>query len=385
MLTRELEYELPIDRIAVSPADPRDAAKLMVIDRAKDRIMHRHVRDLPTLVRPPRSATPSHEPGDLLVFNESRVIPASFSAVRAATGGRVTGLYLGQIGDDQDSCWRVMLESGGKLRTAEALELEPRSRLELVEKRPDGSWIAALDSPDGPLAVLERIGSTPLPPYIRRRRRDLSQQEIQPLDPQRYNTVYATKPGSVAAPTAGLHFTPALLNELDHTGVCRAMVTLHIGPGTFSPVRSDRLEDHAIHREWVHIPAATIASIHRAKATGRRIIPVGTTSVRALESLPDPLPAEGDFTTDTQLFIKPTGHGRGPVNTPDAQNMVGQGPFPFRFTDGLMTNFHLPRSTLLALVAALPGVGIDRLKTWYRIAIEQGYRFYSYGDAMLIL
>jgi S-adenosylmethionine:tRNA ribosyltransferase-isomerase len=177
--------------------------------------------------------------------------------------------------------------------------------------------------------------------------------------------VYAVDPGSVAAPTAGLHFTAELLQALDARGVRRASLTLHVGLGTFAPVRSATLEDHAMHAESYTVPEATLAALRRARAAGGRIIPIGTTSVRALESLPDPLPGAGDVTGETRLLIAPG--------------------FSFRFADGLITNFHLPRSTLLALVAALPGVGIERLLGWYQIAVAEGYRFYSYGDAMLIV
>ncbi len=343
MRTDELDYHLPPGRIATQAAEPRDAAKLMVINRATGNVQHRHVRDLPDLL----------EPGDLLILNQSRVLPAFFTAIRADTGGKVTGLYLNS---PAPNTWHVMLESRGSLQSGETITLAEDAHLELTERRGGGEWTARLHSADNTLALLERIGATPLPPYIRKARRDLAQPEISNADLLRYNTVYADAPGSVAAPTAGLHFTPQLLERLPH-----AFVTLHVGLGTFAPIRTDRVENHPIHSEWIDIPAATIAAVQEAK----RVIPVGTTSVRALESLPDPA-LDNDYVTDTNLFI-----------TDES--------FPFRFTDALMTNFHLPRSTLLALVAALPGVGIERLKTWYQGAIDNDYRFYSYGDAMLLL
>lgn len=365
MLTQELDYHLPPERIATTPAEPRDAARLMVVHRRHNRIEHRHVRDLPDL---------GLGPNDLLVFNHSRVLPAFFEGVRHGTGGKITGLYLGA---PAPGLWHVMLESRGSLRTGESVRLAPDAALELVTRLGAGQWHARLHSPQGTLDLLQRVGSTPLPPYIRKRRQALAQPLHQPDDAHRYNTVYAAEPGSVAAPTAGLHFTAPLLRQLDSLGVARAFVTLHVGLGTFAPVRTQRVEDHPIHSEWVSIPPATLAALARTRANAGRIIPVGTTTVRALESLPDPLPDPplhpGPFSTDTRLFITP----------PDPA--AGTPGFRFRFADGLMTNFHLPCSTLLALVAALPEVGLDRLKQWYQLAIDHEYRFYSFGDAMLLL
>ena len=371
MLTADLEYDLPPQLIATEPATPRDSAKLLIVDRHTGQAQHHRVRDLPQLVqqRPHPINTP--QPNDLLVFNQTRVLPASFTAQREQTQGQVRGLYL-NTPDRPDGCyWEVMLESRGKLREGEHLRLDEQARLTLAEKLEQGRWIAKLDCPDSTMDLLERIGSPPLPPYIRKQRRHLNQPETQPGDTDRYNTVFANDPGSVAAPTAGLHFTPALLDQLDHADIQRATVTLHIGLGTFVPVRTENLEDHAIHSEWLRVPAATLTAIQNTRAQGGRVIPVGTTTVRALESLPEELPSSGDFSTQTRLFITPSTPG-----TPG---------FSFRFTDALLTNFHLPRSTLLAMVAALPGVGLDQLKRWYQIAIEHEYRFYSYGDAMLIV
>jgi len=356
MLVDELDYHLPPDLIADAPTASRDAARLMVIRRSDGQVSHHHVRDLPQLLGGPT---------DLLVFNRSKVLPAAFEAVRTGTGGKVTGLYL----NSPQACqWQVMLESRGSLRAGEAVALTDEAQLELVERLGDGCWLARLDSRLSDLALLEQIGSPPLPPYIRRARKLRHQPTVQIQDVDRYNTVYATDPGSVAAPTAGLHFTDALLAELDAVGVMRAALTLHVGLGTFAPIRTEQVEDHPIHAEHISIPSRTIDALGQARRREMRIIPIGTTSVRALEALPDKLPDGQQFTTSTDLFITPADGG-----------------FAFRFTDALMTNFHLPRSTLLALVAALPGVGIERLLGWYRQAIEQKYRFYSYGDAMLIL
>lgn len=363
METAALDYELPADRIVTSPAEPRDAAHLMIVDRAGGGIEDRFVRDLGSGSGPLRA-------GDLLVLNVTRVLPASFTVVRESTGGKAKGLYLGESNDAEGLTWRVMLEMRGTPRVGDRLTFPGQADyLELLESHGSGQWLARLQSAHDTLALLERVGTTPLPQYIRQARKQRGEAEVRPEDAQRYNTVFAADPGSVAAPTAALHFTPELLGAIDRLGVKRATLTLHVGLGTFAPVRAATLEEHAIHEEWIRIPAATIAALRKARARGGRIIPVGTTCVRALESLPNPLPNVGmDYTARTNLFIFP-----------------GQPPFPFRFTDALMTNFHLPRSTLLALVAALPGVGLDRLKTWYRHAIEHDYRFYSYGDAMLIV
>lgn len=347
MRTDELDYDLPNDRIATQPAEPRDSARLMVVHRADDRVEHVHVHDLPRYVTE----------RDLLIFNRSKVLPAHFSATRTATGGKVTGLYLGAT---DDRTWRVMLESRGALREGEHIALTADCSLELTHRQGDGQWQAVLHGPIDTLALLDAIGSPPLPPYIRKARRQAGAPQVEPSDTQRYNTVYADQPGSVAAPTAGLHFTDDLLARLPAR---RAMVTLHVGLGTFAPIRSDTVEAHPIHTEWIDIPPATIAAIEQARCEGGRIIPVGTTTVRSLESLADPLPPDG-YRGLTDLLISPG--------------------FRLRFTDALVTNFHLPRSTLLAMVAAMPNVGIERLKDWYGIAVDQRYRFYSYGDAMLI-
>ena len=352
MRTEDLDYHLPEELIAQRPTDRRDEARLMVWRGAAAPVEHRRVRDLPDLLRP----------GDLLVLNDTRVLPARFFATRAGTGGQVEGLYL-ETRDDR--IWHVMLRSGGRLRVGERLALDPAAdhRLELVEKLPDGSWLIARHSTLDTEALLERFGVMPLPPYIERQRGGTDAASgLAALDRQRYQTVYARQPGAVAAPTAGLHFTDALLAALRRRGVGTAWLTLHVGLGTFAPVRSETLDEHPMHTERFAVPADTIDALRRARAERRRIIAVGTTSVRAIESLPDPLPT-GDHHAATDLLIQPG--------------------FGFRFTDGLLTNFHLPRSTLIALVAAK--VGLEHIKALYALAVEQRYRFYSYGDAMLLL
>ncbi len=355
MLTSELDYTLPAERIAVAPAQPRDAARLMVVHRATGVIEHRRVRDLPDLG--------VLQAGDLMLVNQSRVLPARFEGVRAATGGRVEGLYLAE---PSHRTWRTLLESRGSLQPGECICLAEDATLTLRRRIERGQWDARLDGPHDTLALLARIGTPPLPPYIRKARKALHLPEVGPDDAARYNTVYAHDPGSVAAPTAGLHFTPNLLARLDAIGVHRAAVTLHVGLGTFAPVETDRLEDHRLHSEPTHVPVDTLAAICHARQRQARILVVGTTTVRTIESLPDPLPTGPQgHAADTTLMILPG--------------------FTFRYTDLLLTNFHLPRSSLMALVAALPGVGVERLKQWYALAVAEGYRFYSYGDAMLLL
>jgi S-adenosylmethionine:tRNA ribosyltransferase-isomerase len=313
------------------------------------------------------------------------VLPALLSGTRGGTGGRISGLFLQA---ERDGRWRVMLEARGRLGAGESVDLGQGVSLRLSESLGGGAWLCEPRDERTPQAphqdpaeLLGRVGATPLPPYIRKARQKLDQPEVRPDDASRYNTVFAEEPGSVAAPTASLHFTPELLDRLvSGLGIERASLTLHVGFGTFSPIRSEKLGEHEMHREWMSVPQATLRAIEHARAQGRPILPVGTTSVRALESLPvgfEP-PTQGGaeqwpqgYTTDTGLFIRPPG--------------PGESPFRFRFTDALMTNFHLPRSSLLAMIAAIPGVGLDRLKGWYAQAIRAGYRFYSYGDAMLLL
>ena len=357
MRADELDYDLPGDLIATTAADPRDSARLMVVNRATGGVQHRHVRDLPGLG--------VFQHGDLMLVNRSRVLPACYQGTRAATGGKVTGLYLGSPNDHQ---WLTLIEARGKLKPGERIDLDADAHLTLTKHVGRGEWSATYSGQEDTLSLLSRIGQAPLPPYIRKARRAHDQPELTPEDMARYNTVYADRAGSVAAPTAGLHFTPDLLASLQAAGVTRAEVTLHVGMGTFAPIRCPQVNDHPIHSEFIEVPPETVRAIHRTRDAGRSITAVGTTTVRAIESLPtDPTRALPGYTTDTSLFI-----------TPDNG-------FTFRYTDHLLTNFHLPRSTLLALVAALPGVGIDRLLDWYGVAIQERYRFYSFGDAMLII
>ena len=360
--TDELDYELPPELIATRPAEPRDSARLLVMRRSDDTIEHRHVRDLGEYL----------SANDLLIFNRTAVMPARLVGRRADTGGRVEGLFLEEVGHER---WLVMLRSNGRLRPGHRVELidtdgQPQEPpLELVEQRPDG-WLVKVDQSLGGSAMLDRAGWTPLPPYILRARDKQKFRDAQ--DRQWYQTVFAdsNERRSVAAPTAGLHFTPQLLAAIDAKGVRRADVVLDIGLGTFKPITAQTLDEHPMHVERYMVEPSVVAAIQQARdlATGQgRIVAIGTTVVRTLESLPAPLPDQTSLTEaitgHTELLIAP--------------------PYHFQVVEGMLTNFHLPRSTLLALVGAM--VGLERIKAVYREAIEKGYRFYSYGDAMLIL
>jgi S-adenosylmethionine:tRNA ribosyltransferase-isomerase len=335
----ELDYWLPEDRIAQEPAPERAAARLFVLDRAQPGARHARVRDLPTLLRP----------ADVVVLNETRVIPARVHG-RRPSGGRLELLLVRALGPGAE--WEALVR--GTPREGERVHLEGATG-EWVAPLGDGRWRVRLDLDEPVLAWLDRVGEVPLPPYIRRAGGPA------PADRERYQTVYARVPGSVAAPTAGLHLTPALLEALGAAGIAIARLTLHVGPGTFLPIRTDVLEEHVMASEPYEIPPAAAEAITTARARGGRVVAVGTTTVRALESsaVDGWLAAGGGEAT---LFIRP-GHR-------------------FRAVDAMLTNFHLPRSTLLALVAAF--VGWDRLRAAYEEAVRSGYRFYSFGDAMLV-
>jgi S-adenosylmethionine:tRNA ribosyltransferase-isomerase len=342
----EYDYDLPRHLIAQDPLPNRADARLMVVDRARAAISHRHVRDLPELLTP----------GDCLVLNDTRVIPARLIGRRALTGGHWEGLFL-RLGDDGH--WRLLAKTRGKVAPGEVITLtDLRARagidLRLIAKEPGGVWIAHPESDDETLSLLERFGRVPLPCYIRGG-------EMLPADRQRYQTVYARTPGAVAAPTAGLHFTQDLLARLVDQGVNICRVTLHVGIDTFRPISVGSLSEHTMHSEWGRIDESAVEQLRRARAQQRRIVAVGTTSVRVLETAA----AEGElrpWSGETRLFIRP--------------------PYQFRAVDALLTNFHLPRSTLLILVRTFGGH--DLIRRAYDAAIQGQYRFYSYGDAMLI-
>ena len=364
--TADFDYHLPPQLIAQTPVEPRDAARLLVLPRNGGPPQHRRFAEIADYL----------PPGCVLVLNRSRVLPARLYGRREPGGGRVELLLLRR---ESPGLWQALGKPGRRLRPGTILRLEPADAdtaaapdssptgqtpeppppvtAEVVAAQADGVRIVQFSTEDG----LERLGQTPLPPYIHQ----------QPADPERYQTVYARQPGSVAAPTAGLHFTPELLAKLQAQGIDTAFVTLHIGLDTFRPVSGDDPTAHAIHTEYYELPAETAAMLTRSRAEGRPIIAVGTTSVRTLEQVGQdrelaglaaaaPIaPARGQ----AELFILP-GH-------------------PFRLVDGMITNFHLPRSTLLMLVSAFAGRA--RILSAYHDAIAQGYRFYSFGDAMLII
>lgn len=335
MRLEDFDYALPAERIAQRPAQPRDSSRLMVLDRTSGSIQHRSFRDLPTLLTP----------GDALILNETRVIPARLRARKLPGGGRVELLLLEREGP---RTWQALV--GGKgLRPGRRLQVEGGPEAEVVEQMDGARRLVRFDRPITP--ELERLGESPLPPYIRESVRD----------PAEYQTVYARNPGSAAAPTAGLHFTPALLQSLEERGLRIGKVTLHIGLDTFAPVRASDPRRHAIHSEWCRVPEAALEAVAAARAERRRVVAVGTTVVRALETAA--AAQLSPFEGRTDLFILPG--------------------FEFRLVDAMLTNFHLPRSTLLMLVSAF--AGRERVLAAYEAAKESGYRFYSFGDAMLIL
>ncbi|MGD9645949.1 MAG: tRNA preQ1(34) S-adenosylmethionine ribosyltransferase-isomerase QueA [Pirellulales bacterium] len=344
----DYDYELPRELIAQQPATRRDDARLLVVDRQRQALSHWHVRDLPELLRP----------ADCLVLNESRVVPARLLGRRALTGGRWHGLF---VEADSAGNWVLLCKARGRLQPGEWIELaapEARHdlRLQLIDRLPGGAWLARPECDGSPHEILERVGYTPLPDYIRGG-------AMQPTDAARYQTVYATTPGSVAAPTAGLHFTRELLEQFAARGVATAFVTLHVGLGTFRPIRTATVEEHTMHRETALVPRAAVDLINARRGAGGRAVAVGTTSVRALESAAAAGGTLQPWQGVTELFIRP-GH-------------------PFRAVDALLTNFHLPRTTLLVLVSTFGG--LDLIRRAYAEAIRERYRFYSYGDAMLIL
>jgi S-adenosylmethionine:tRNA ribosyltransferase-isomerase len=337
------DYELPAHLIAQEPADPRDHARLLVLQRYDGSINHRRFYDLPELL----------SSGDLLILNDTRVLPARLIGKRAATCGKWEGLFLRLLAD---GIWEMLCQTGGKPRPGEQIHIEPGPlALELVARLPEGRWQVRPLTDGSPVDLLERFGRMPLPPYIRKG-------VAHGGDRTRYQTVFAREPGAVAAPTAGLHFTPRLFEQLRQRGVGWEFVTLHIGLGTFRPIDGEDYTQHPMHAEWGNLPEATAAAIRACNQRGGRVVAVGTTVVRILETAArlGPLSA---WSGETDLFIHP--------------------PFDFRVVDGLVTNFHLPRTTLLLLAAAFASVEI--LREAYQVAVNESYRFYSYGDAMLIL
>ena len=349
MKTEELNYELPPDLIAQQPSEVRSRSRLLVLRRG-DAIIDTYFERVGEFFRP----------GDCLVLNDTKVVPARFFAQRAS-GAKIEGLFIREAAP---GIWEVLLKNAGRLKTGETISLFDHNRqvycsMQAGEAGAEGMWRLKVNHSADVYRILEAVGIMPLPPYIKRK--DVGE-EIVSADKERYQTVYARHAGAVAAPTAGLHFTDALIAQLKEQGIKFAYLTLHVGIGTFKPVTADTLEEHQIHSETYHLDEHNAAIINDAKAHGGRIIAVGTTSVRTLETI-----SQGGRVTaqsgTTQLFIQPG--------------------YQYKIVEGMITNFHLPRSTLLALVGAF--AGFENIMAAYRHAVEQRYRFFSYGDAMLII
>ena len=358
MMSREdrlstYDYDLPEHLIAKEPLATRDAGRLMVLDRHSKTITHRQIHELPELLRA----------GDCLVLNNSRVLPARLLGARTATGGKWEGLYLGSA---PNGLWRLIGQTRGFLRLNDSITVTNNAReelqLKLIAKETDGVSLFEPSSTESTLDLLHRFGDVPLPPYMNRKKANS-------LDRERYQTTFARHPGSVAAPTAGLHFTAELLDACCQRGVQRAEVTLHVGIGTFRPVAVENLSEHRMHSEWCDISKIAAATLAATRIHGGRIVTVGTTSLRTLESACQKIDSPGTTSTfrewqgETNIFIRP--------------------PYEFKSSDALLTNFHLPKSTLLMLVCAFGG--LDFMLNAYQSAITERYRFYSYGDAMLIV
>lgn len=334
------DFELPSERIALRPARPRDAARMLVVDGGN--IVDAGVGDLPSWLRP----------GDCLVFNDTRVIPAQLEGRR---GDAKIGATLHKRIDLRR--WQAFVRNAKRLRVGETVDFGADVGAVAEERLPDGSFILAFAGDEPVEVLLERAGTMPLPPYIAGKR------ATDDDDRSDYQTMFAAKDGAVAAPTAALHFTPGLLAALETAGVATETLTLHVGAGTFLPVKADDTDDHVMHAEWGRIEPDTAARLNAVHAAGGRIIAVGTTSLRLLESAVQDDGTIAPFAGDTAIFITPG--------------------YRFRAIDGLMTNFHLPKSTLFMLVSAL--MGLETMQAAYAHAIEAEYRFYSYGDASLLL
>ncbi len=342
LLTADYDFDLPAELVAQAPLARRDASRLMVLDRAAHTIAHRAFSDLPALLAP----------GDLLVVNRSRVVNARLLGTRQGSGAPAEVFLLEPLGNDR---YEAMVSPGGKLRPGRIVEIASGFTAEVVSMTERGTRIVQLRATEAVERAIETHGHTPLPPYIRR--------PDDAHDRERYQTVYAREPGSVAAPTAGLHFTPDLLGRLEARGVVRAEVVLHVGAGTFKPVDAPDPAEHVMHAERYVVPSETAEAVAHAKEQGRRVWAVGTTSVRTLESAADEAGTVRAGEGETSIFLRP--------------------PSRLRVVDALVTNFHLPRSTLIMLVAA--AAGYELTMRAYREAIAERYRFYSYGDAMAIV
>lgn len=335
------EFDFPFDPslIAAEPVRPRDCARLLLLDRQADRLAHRHVADLPCLLCP----------GDLLVVNDTKVLAARVSGIKQPTGTPVDVLFVRDLGKGR---WEIMVK--GTFRIGQVIEFDPQSRATIAKRDVTGTEVV-VDSPVPVTRLFESRGVMPLPPYIKR----ASTQR----DHRWYQTVFAKHAGAIAAPTAGLHFTEDLFRRLREAAINVATVTLHVGPGTFKPVTTERIEDHQMGAETFTISEETAKAIQETKRTGGRVVAVGTTVVRTLETVANERGETVSMSGESRLFITPG--------------------FEFKVVDAFMTNFHLPRTTLLMLVSAF--AGIEPIRRAYEEAVKERYRFYSYGDAMLIL
>jgi S-adenosylmethionine:tRNA ribosyltransferase-isomerase len=341
--TADFDFHLPPDRIAQTPAERRDASRLLVLDRATGELRHRVFADLAEMV----------PAGDALVLNETRVFPARLLGQRAS--GAPAEVFLLHPEGGEERVWRALVRPGGKLKPGRTVEIGPELSVEIVDSTGEGDRIVRLVTPLPLAEALDRYGEVPLPPYVERSATE--------ADRERYQTVFARERGSVAAPTAGLHFTPDLVAALEAKGVRIVRLVLHVGVGTFRPVEADDPAQHRMHSEWYRVPPESADALNAVRAAGGKVWSVGTTVTRTLESVAtdDGVVHAGEGWTD--IFIRPG--------------------YRFKAIDRLITNFHLPKSTLLMLVSALGGY--DAVMAAYREAIEQGYRFYSYGDAMAIV
>lgn len=345
MNIQDFDYHLPQELIAQKPADKRDASRLLVVHRDTGALEHRHFYDVLEYL----------SPGDCLVLNDSRVLPARLLGTKEGTGAKIEFLLIKRIEGD---VWETMVKPGKRLKPGDWVGFSPDFRAEILDYGPDGTRLVKFHYQGIFMERLEELGNMPLPPYIQRE----SQQE----DKARYQTVYCREDGSVAAPTAGLHFTEELLKRAQEKGIEIAYVTLHVGIGTFRPVKCENIEDHQMHFEEYHITRENAEKINRVKAAGGRIVSVGTTSTRTLESAA--IMGPGRYVIEegagsTGIFIYPG--------------------YEFKMVDALITNFHLPKSTLLMLISAL--YDREKILEIYDTAVKESYRFFSYGDAMLIL
>jgi len=342
MQTADFDYDLPRELIAQHPAERRDQSRMMAVDVAGGAVAHRGIRDFPSLLRK----------GDALVLNNTRVIPARAFGCKE-TGGRVECLFVEPEAGAADEWW-VMMKSSHRPKPGARVALGDAMELEVLENREDGLNRVRVQVEGGVLEALDRIGEPPLPPYIERN-------QLCEDDPERYQTVYAKDPGAVAAPTAGLHFTPGMLEEIRRGGVQVLELTLHVGPGTFRPVKTETVEDHAMDEERYEVGGDVAEALNATRASGNRVVAVGSTSVRTLETVY----REGAFQAGrgrSGLFIHP--------------------PYRFRAVDAILTNFHLPKSTLLMMMSAF--AGRERMLDAYREAVAERYRFFSYGDCMFL-